>query len=357
MGLSPVGVALIGILIERFALRRLYSRDPMLGLLFTFGLALTAEQSLRMIWGTTGLPFSLPEQLRGQLILSDFIYSYYRLFVLAVAITAVSGCWLLLNKTAFGMVVRAGVRDWGGARGPGGRSLGPARRRATRDGHRNPHRNFRRGSDRRIGQFLGRGHFRLAGRCRARHHRLLLPARGRSLDVPADGADPAVPPARTDGREIREVRMKPGNFLRHPFVISAVALLALPHVVNGTGFTWAIATEIAIFALVGLGYNLLLGYTGLLSFGHGMFFGLAAYATALSQMHWFKGSLWLPLGFAVLFSAAFGLIVGFLVLRRRGVYFSLLTLAFTALTFYIVYRWTSFTGGENGLSGIERAPF
>ena len=100
--------------------------------------------------------------------------------------------------------------------------------------------------------------------------------------------------------------MKPGNFLRHPLFVAAVALLALPHVVTGTGFTWGIATEIAIFALVGLGYNLLLGYTGLLSFGHGMFFGLAAYATALSQLHWFKGSLWLPLGFAVLFSAAFG---------------------------------------------------
>jgi len=114
MGLSPVGVALIGILIERFALRRLYNRDPMLGLLFTFGLALTAEQSLRMIWGTTGLPFSLPDQLRGQLILGDFIYSYYRLFVLAVAITAVTGCWLLLNKTAFGMVLRAGfaIQRW-----------------------------------------------------------------------------------------------------------------------------------------------------------------------------------------------------------------------------------------------------
>lgn len=111
MGLSPVGVALIGILIERFALRRLYNKDPMLGLLFTFGLALTAEQTLRMIWGSTGLPFSLPEQLRGQLILGDFIYSYYRLFVLGVAIAAVTGCWLLLNRTAFGMVVRAGVRD------------------------------------------------------------------------------------------------------------------------------------------------------------------------------------------------------------------------------------------------------
>jgi branched-chain amino acid transport system permease protein len=111
MVLSPVGVALIGMLIERFALRRLYSRDPMLGLLFTFGLALVAEQSLRMIWGTTGLPLSMPEKLRGVLIAGDFIYSYYRLFILAVAVFAVGGVWWLLNRTAFGMVVRAGTRD------------------------------------------------------------------------------------------------------------------------------------------------------------------------------------------------------------------------------------------------------
>ncbi len=111
MALSPVGVALIGILIERFALRRLYTRDPMLGLLFTFGLALVAEQSLRMIWGTTGLPFSMPEQLRGVVIAGDFIYSYYRLFILGTAIVAVGSLWWLLNRTAFGMVVRAGTRD------------------------------------------------------------------------------------------------------------------------------------------------------------------------------------------------------------------------------------------------------
>jgi branched-chain amino acid transport system permease protein len=108
---SPVAVALIGILIERLLLSRLYGKDPALGLLFTFGLALAAEQSLRMVWGTTGLPFSIPDALRGQLIVGDFIYSYYRLTILAVATAAVVGCWLLLNKTAFGLVVRAGVRD------------------------------------------------------------------------------------------------------------------------------------------------------------------------------------------------------------------------------------------------------
>jgi branched-chain amino acid transport system permease protein len=109
--LSPVAVAFVGVIIERLFLSQLYSKDPALGLLFTFGLAMAAEQVLRLNWGTTGLPFSIPDALRGQLHVGDFIYSYYRLTILAVTALAVSGCWLLLNKTPFGMVVRAGVRD------------------------------------------------------------------------------------------------------------------------------------------------------------------------------------------------------------------------------------------------------
>ena len=109
--LSPICVALLGVAIERAFLQRFYREDPMLGLLFTFGLALTIEQSLRLIWGTTGLPFSIPDGLRGTLLAGDFIYSYYRLTVLGVSVAAVCGCWLLLNKTAFGMIVRAGTRD------------------------------------------------------------------------------------------------------------------------------------------------------------------------------------------------------------------------------------------------------
>src|SRR5262245_37704331 len=143
---------------------------------------------------------------------------------------------------------------------------------------------------------------------------------------------------------------------RHPLLLLAAALIVLPWLVTASGYTWGIATEIAIFAMVGLGFNLLLGYTGLLSFGHGMFFGLAAYCTALTQIHWFRDSALLPFLCGMLLSISLGIAVGFLVLRRRGVYFSLLTLAFTALTFYIVYRWTSFTGGENGLSGLRRTP-
>ena len=141
---------------------------------------------------------------------------------------------------------------------------------------------------------------------------------------------------------------------RHPLVVAAIALAVLPFVTQAIGFTHGMATEIALFAMVGLGFNLLLGYTGLLSFGHGLFFGFAAYATALAQIHWFKGSLLAPLLFGVLATTLLGVAVGFLVLRRRGVYFSLLTLAFTALGFTVAFRWTDLTGGESGLRGITR---
>ena len=142
--------------------------------------------------------------------------------------------------------------------------------------------------------------------------------------------------------------------LRHPLLILAAALVVLPFFTGALGLPISVASEIALFTLVGLGFNLLLGYTGLLSFGHGAFFGLAAYAAALFQLHVAPGSFLLAIAFAVALAALSGLVIGFLVLRRRGVYFSLLTLAFTAMVFYIVYRWTSFTGGENGLGGITR---
>jgi branched-chain amino acid transport system permease protein len=107
--LSPLLVALLGMAFERVLLRRFYRADPILGLLITFGLAMVAEQSLRMIWGASPLPFAIPAALKGQIVVGDFIYSKYRLAMLAVVIACLVGLWLLLNRTAFGRVVRAGV--------------------------------------------------------------------------------------------------------------------------------------------------------------------------------------------------------------------------------------------------------
>ena len=108
--LSPVLVGLLGIAFERYLLRRFYQSDPILGLLLTFGLAMIAEQVIRMIWGSSPLAYSIPSVFKGQVVLGDFIYSRYRLVMLLVVIGAMVGLWWLLNRTAFGRVVRAGTQ-------------------------------------------------------------------------------------------------------------------------------------------------------------------------------------------------------------------------------------------------------
>ncbi len=140
-----------------------------------------------------------------------------------------------------------------------------------------------------------------------------------------------------------------------PLLIAAVALAVLPFVLDRIGLPLRTSIDVVVFAIACLGLNVLVGYTGLVSFGHGAWFGLSAYAAALSQKYWFTGSIVLPALFAVLFIAVTAALAGALILRRRGVYFSLLTLALTALLFAIGYRWTEFTGGESGLGGVTRA--
>jgi branched-chain amino acid transport system ATP-binding protein len=139
-----------------------------------------------------------------------------------------------------------------------------------------------------------------------------------------------------------------------PLIIAAMALALLPFILDPLGLPLRSSIDVVVFAIACLGLNVLVGYTGLVSFGHGAWFGLGAYAAALSQLSWFPGGVILPMLFAVLFTAATSLVLGALILRRRGVYFSLLTLALTAMLFAVAYRWTALTGGESGLGGVVR---
>src|SRR3954465_5163179 len=126
-----------------------------------------------------------------------------------------------------------------------------------------------------------------------------------------------------------------------PLLAAAAALVALPFVLLAAGLTLASATDVVVFAIACLGLNILVGHTGLVSFGHGAFFGLAAYAAALAQRHLFPDGFVLPALAALGFVALAAILAGFLVLRRRGVYFSLLTLALSALLFAVAFRWTA----------------
>jgi ABC-type branched-subunit amino acid transport system ATPase component/ABC-type branched-subunit amino acid transport system permease subunit len=142
-----------------------------------------------------------------------------------------------------------------------------------------------------------------------------------------------------------------------PLVIGALALVLLPLAMWVLGLGTSSATQIVALAIAALGLNLLVGYTGLTSFGQSAWFGIGAYCAALAQKHWFAGQIALPILFSMAFVAVLATVVGLLILRRRGVYFALLTLAFVALTYAIAFRWTELTGGEDGLGGLKRGGF
>jgi ABC-type branched-subunit amino acid transport system ATPase component/ABC-type branched-subunit amino acid transport system permease subunit len=131
-------------------------------------------------------------------------------------------------------------------------------------------------------------------------------------------------------------------------------LAALPFLLHGIGLGVTSATEVVIFAMACMALNILVGYTGLVSFGHGAWFGLAAYAAAIMQREHFAGHFLLPMAIGVGCVLVVSWVFGFLILRRRGVYFSLLTLALSAMLYAVAFRWTDMTGGENGLGGIVR---
>jgi ABC-type branched-subunit amino acid transport system ATPase component/ABC-type branched-subunit amino acid transport system permease subunit len=139
-----------------------------------------------------------------------------------------------------------------------------------------------------------------------------------------------------------------------PLLLATLAAIALPFGLYLLGLSLNTGTMVVALAIAAMGLNLCIGYTGLVSFGHGAWFGIGAYAAGLIQRNWFGGDIFLPLLLAAVVVALIATFVGFVILRRRGVYFSLLTLALSALTYTIAFRWTAVTGGEDGLGGLKR---
>ena len=139
----------------------------------------------------------------------------------------------------------------------------------------------------------------------------------------------------------------------NPIFIVTVAFVVGSLLAQMAGVPLGRITEVAIYTLYGAGVNLLVGYTGLVPFGASVFFGLASYAASIPVLRWSLGEP-LALIVATVFSLVLGLVLGAVVLRRRGIYFSLLTLACSQLAFEIAFKWTALTGGENGLQGVSR---
>ena len=141
--------------------------------------------------------------------------------------------------------------------------------------------------------------------------------------------------------------------MRQPILLIVIVLAALTAIWQGIGAPISLITQIAIYTLYGAGVNLLVGYTGLVPFGASVFFGCASYAVAIAMLR-FVGNEIVALVFSVVFSLVLAAIIALIILRRRGLYFSLLTLAFSQIAFEIAFKWTDVTGGENGLQGVHR---
>lgn len=108
---APFLVAILGLIVERVLIRRLYGRDPLYGLLLTFGLAFIFEDGTRYIWGASSLPYQIPAWLGSPLSNQFFFLTGYRLFMVALVTIAVVGLFVILNKTRLGMRIRAGTFD------------------------------------------------------------------------------------------------------------------------------------------------------------------------------------------------------------------------------------------------------
>jgi branched-chain amino acid transport system permease protein len=134
-----------------------------------------------------------------------------------------------------------------------------------------------------------------------------------------------------------------------------ILLLFMPFWMGAIGGYTELATRIVVMGLAAMSLNFLLGYTGVLSFGHAAYFGLGAYGAAMGIKYLGLGTIpATALGVAVATLAAMA--IGALIVRRRGVYFAMVTIAFGQVFYFLAFRWNAVTGGDDGLSGWHRLP-
>ncbi len=137
----------------------------------------------------------------------------------------------------------------------------------------------------------------------------------------------------------------------HPALFGSLALLALPWLLP----TPALAADVLVFGLYALGFNLVYGALGLLSFGHAAVFGGGAYACGIALTR-FGAPVWAAMAAGMLAGTAIAFVMGLLATRTRGIYFAMVTLALAQCAYFIAYQAAGWTGGENGLRGVNMGP-
>ena len=138
---------------------------------------------------------------------------------------------------------------------------------------------------------------------------------------------------------------------QNPLVFIFIFFIIIPFIVPYK----ALATQIIIWGLFALGYNVCLGYTGMLSFGHAAYFGTGAYTTGIVLIRLWE-NIWFALFCGLIMGGVLAFLLGYMCIKRRGIYFAMLTLAFAQLLYFIGFQWVDLTGGDNGLRNIPAVP-
>ena len=373
---APPLTALIGLAVERVLIRPLYGRDPLYSLLLTFGLAFIIEDGTRFIFGPQGKPVTIPPFLAQPLSNDFFFITGYRLFMVAVVMIAVTLLFVLLRYTRLGIRIRAGTLDLETVAALG---INVQMLRSL---------NFA------VGIFLaGLSGVLAAGQLG------LEPTMGTGLLMPsfiaiivggigslpgtllgglligvASGMTAVFLPAASEAViyvMMAVVASDPSAWItrrrrndelsaeqtRKLIVLAAIwiILLLAPYWMVPLGGYTALATRVLVLGLAAMSVNFLLGFTGVLSFGHAAYFGLGAYGAGLT-LKFLAPSTPLALVAGMLLGGLCGAILGTLIVRRRGVYFAMVTIAFGQVFYYIAFQWSSVTGGDDGLRGFSRQP-
>ena len=376
--IAPIVVGAFGMLIERTMLSRLYKLDHLYGLLLTFGLALVIQGVFRNEFGSSGLPYQIPSALTGGVNLGFMYLPIYRAWVIVASLVVCFVTWYVIERTKLGSYLRAATENptlvqafginvplmitltFGARRRPRrvrrrhGRTDLPGQ---SADGGGPDHRRVRGRRHRRHGLDHGRDPDRFRPGCRRGTHQVFLCRgvddghlrhHGDRVDDQAGGLVRTGALTLATGLSVAAAGAGPrGRILLATAVMAAV--LAVAPLVD----IYPVIVEKAMcFALFACAFNLLLGFGGLLSFGHAMFLGTAGYVCAYTAKRWgLPPELAILLGTAT--SAALGVVVGALAIRRQGIYFAMVTLAIAQMM-YFVYVQAPFTHGEDGIQSVPR---
>ncbi|ADQ69344.1 branched-chain amino acid ABC-type transport system, permease component [Halogeometricum borinquense DSM 11551] len=382
---APLLVAVVGMGIERLAVRRLYGRDPLYHILLTFGLVLIINDLITAVWGKAAKPFPIPAALDQPVTLLGFTYSLYNYGIVIFGAMLAIGTWLLLNRTKFGMIIRAGSQDremvrnlginvdtyytltfgFGAAlAGVAGIVLGAFQNVSPTMGNSVIIPAFVIVVLGGLGSFRGAvvgGLFVGVVQTLARTYTpfleglivfllmiavLLVRPNGLFGSAVEESHEGALLHGSGGGVLSPAARKKLGYA-----VVTALAVVPLFAELTGITYAVTLLEDMLIWALFALSLDLVLGYAGLVSLGHALFYGVGAYAAVLSLMH-VTPSVFVALAVAIIVCAAIAWVIGYLSIRVSGVFFAMITLAFAQLFYNAVFKF-KWTGGSDGLFGVD----